>query len=57
MKRLIFAGLLAIIVAACQPADRDGDEASPTLDTVESGAPLDGVGPDETQDEVDDEGQ
>ncbi len=56
MKRLIFAGLLAIIAAGCQPADRGGDVASPTLDTVQSGAPLEGVGPSETQAEID-EGQ
>ena len=48
MKRLIFAGLLAVLVAACQPTERD---ATPTLDTEASGAPLNpgGVGPSESQ--------
>ena len=55
MKRLILAGLMAILMTACQPAD--GDDATPTLDTVDSGAPLEGVGPDETQDDIEDEGQ
>jgi hypothetical protein len=54
MKRLLLAGVMAILVSACQPAD--GDDPSPTLDTVESGAPLDGVGPAESQDEIGDEG-
>ena len=54
MKRLLLAGLLATLVAACQPAD--GDDPTPTLDTVDSGAPLEGVGPTETQDEIEDEG-
>jgi hypothetical protein len=54
MKRLLCAGLLALLVAACQPTDRDA--TSPTLDTVDSGAPLEGVGPDESQDEIEDEG-
>jgi hypothetical protein len=54
MKRLIFAALFAVALAACNPTERDG--TSPTLDPVESGAPLEGVGPDETQDEIDDEG-
>ena len=54
MKRLILAGVLAILVTACQPLD--GDDATPTLDTVDSGAPLEGVGPDETQDDIEDEG-
>jgi hypothetical protein len=54
MKRLLLAGLVAILVSACQPAD--GDDPTPTLDTLDSGAPLEGVGPGESQDEIGDEG-
>jgi hypothetical protein len=54
MKRLIFAALFAVVLVACNPTEREG--TSPSLDTVESGAPLEGVGPDETQDEIEDEG-
>jgi hypothetical protein len=54
MKRRIFAVLFALVLVACNPTEREG--TSPSLDTVESGAPLEGVGPDETQDDIEDEG-
>lgn len=54
MKRLISAALIAILLAACNPTEREG--TSPELDTLDSGAPLEGVGPGETQDPIEDEG-
>lgn len=54
MKHTILAGLLALALgtAACDAGD---GEATPTLDTAGSGAPLNpgGVGPDESQQEID----
>ena len=54
MKRFIFGALVALLLAACNQTEREG--TSPDLDTLDIGAPLEGVGPNETQDPIEDEG-
>ena len=52
-RRLVIGAMIVGVGTACQPAD----DPTPTLDTIESGAPLNpgGVEPSETQQEIDED--